>query len=109
MDQTINRLYQIESNANKELATVQDQKRQLKKQYDQKKTDYETSAQAKYQQEIAKMREKYDQERDQKIHATEDKYNENVEAIKRLVDEDQKQFIQRFFQGVKTLGVNADE
>lgn len=109
MDQTINRLYQIEAQANKQLATVQEQKRQLKARYDQMKTDYETSAQANYQQEIAKMREKYAQEREQKIHATEDKYRENVEAIKRLVDEDQQQFIQRFFQGVKTLGVNANE
>lgn len=109
MDEIIDRLYQIELEANESLDTLNEKKIQLKNKYDVSRTDYQKAAENKFAKETAQLKKHYEQEKNQELKVIEENYEINLKKIRDIFDHEQDHFVDRFMDAVKELGALDDE
>lgn len=109
MDEIIDRLYQIELDADKSLDSLNEKKIQLKKQYDDSRKEYQQEAENKFAQQTAELKEHYDKEKNDQLRDIGDEYDENLKKIHKIFDHEQENYVEVFMNAVKKLGVLEDE
>lgn len=109
MDEIIDRLYQIELDADGSLDSLNQKKIQLKNQYDDFRKEYQKEAESKFIQQTTKLKEHYEKEKNKQLEDIEAEYEKNLKKIREVFDHEQEHYVERFMNAVKELGALDDE
>lgn len=109
MDEIVNRLYQMESNAKEAEDSVQDKKLAIKKTFDDKKRDFLQSTEADYQARIEEKKESFSQEDYETSRNLSSKFSRKMQRIQDILDNEREVYVEKFMHKVKKLGVDEIE
>lgn len=109
MNETIGRLFQIETDANHTLDIIPEKKQELKASYDQKKEAYRQQAIASYEEKRQALQSEAQQSQKDKLTSLGQDYNDELESINDLAQNRLDEFTDRLLDKIKELGVHPDE
>lgn len=109
MDKIIERLYQIELNADESLETIDDKKLVLKNKYDNLRKEYQLKAEKKFDHQTSLIKEQYENEKNDQFEKTENEFEINKKRIHKVFDHEQEHYVEIFMNSVKELGAVDDE
>ena len=109
MDKIIDRLYQMEVNADQSLDMINEKKISLKKRYDELRTEYEKDAEREFDKQTKLIEESYEKEKNEELKTIEDEFELKLERIHKVFDHEQEHYVEMFMNTVKELGAIDDE
>jgi F0F1-type ATP synthase membrane subunit b/b' len=109
MDKIIDRLYQMELNAEQSLDTINEKKLTLKERYDALRTEYQKEAERKFDEQAKEIEASYEKEKNEQLQTIEDEFERNLEQIHKIFDHEQDRYVEMFMNTVKELGAVDDE
>lgn len=109
MDKIIERLYQIELDADESLNTIDDKKLALKNKYDNLHEEYQEKAEEKFDHQTSLIKEEYEKEKDNQFEKIEDEFEVHSKQIHKIFNHEQEHYVERFMNSVKKLGAIDDE
>lgn len=109
MNEIIDRLYQMELNAEQSLDTINEKKVVLKNKYDNFRTEYQREAERKFDEQTKLIKESYEKEKKEQLEIIDDEFDRNLKRVHKIFDHEQERYVEMFMTTVKELGGIDDE